>query len=51
VLTEKFDDVWARLEHTPIKSLKLLSQETGVSKSSARRATQLLKLIPLIKEQ
>jgi hypothetical protein len=33
----------ARLEHTPRKSKKRLAQETGVSKSSARRATQLLK--------
>jgi DeoR/GlpR family transcriptional regulator of sugar metabolism len=39
VLTEeKLDDIGARLEHTPRKSLKRLAQETGVSKSSARRA-------------
>jgi transposase len=32
VLTEaKLDDTGARLEHTPIKSLKRLAQETGVS--------------------
>jgi hypothetical protein len=37
---------WARLEHTPRKSVKRLAQETGVSKSSARTATQLLKLRP-----
>jgi hypothetical protein len=44
VLTEeKLDDIGARLEPTPTKSLKLLAQETGVSKSSARTATQLLK--------
>jgi hypothetical protein len=43
---EKFDDIWARLEHTHRKSLKHLAQETGVSKSSARRATQLLKVRP-----
>jgi transposase len=44
VLTEeKLDDMGARLEHTPKKSLKRLAQETGVSKSSARTATQLLK--------
>jgi hypothetical protein len=44
VLTEeKLDDIWARLEHTPRKSLKRLAQETGVSKSNARMATQLLK--------
>jgi hypothetical protein len=34
VLTEgKSDDIGARLEHTPRKSLKHLAQETGVSKS------------------
>jgi response regulator of citrate/malate metabolism len=45
VLTEeKLDDMGARFEQTPKKSLKRLAQETGVSKSSARRATQLLKL-------
>jgi hypothetical protein len=43
VLTEKLDDIGARLEHTPRKSLKRLAQEIGVSKSCARRATQLLK--------
>jgi hypothetical protein len=46
VLTEKLDDIGARLEHTPRKSLKRLAQETGVSKSNARTATQLLKLRP-----
>jgi hypothetical protein len=47
VLTEeKLDDIKARLEHTPRKSLKRLVQDFGVSNSSARRATQLLKLIP-----
>jgi hypothetical protein len=47
VLTEeKLDDTGARLEHTPRKSLKRLAQETGVSKSSARMATVLLKLRP-----
>jgi hypothetical protein len=42
VLTEqKSDDI--RLEHarTPRKSLNRLGQETGVSKSSARTATQI----------
>jgi hypothetical protein len=44
VLTEeKLHDIWARLEHTPRKSMKRLAQEIGVSKSSARTATQLLK--------
>jgi hypothetical protein len=40
---EKLDDKGARLEHTPRKSLKRLGQEIGVSKSSARTPTQLLK--------
>jgi hypothetical protein len=44
VLTEeKLDDIGARLEHTPRKSLKHLVQETGVSKSAEKTATQLLK--------
>jgi hypothetical protein len=44
VLTEeKLHDIGARLEHTHRKSLKRLAQETGVSKASARTATQLLK--------
>jgi hypothetical protein len=43
VLTEKLDDIGARLEHTPRKSLKRLAQETEVSKSSVRMETQLLK--------
>jgi hypothetical protein len=47
VLTEeKLDDIGARLEHTPRKSLKRLAQETIVSTSSARTATQFLKLRP-----
>jgi hypothetical protein len=47
VLTEeKLDDTGARLEHTPRKSLKHLTQETRMSKSSVRRATKLLKLRP-----
>jgi hypothetical protein len=46
VLTEeKLNDIGARLEHTPRKSLKHLAQEAGVSKSSARTATQLLKSV------
>jgi hypothetical protein len=40
---EKLDDIGARLEHTPRKSLKHLAQEIGMSKSSAKTATQLLK--------
>jgi hypothetical protein len=39
LLTEKLDDIGVRFEHTPRKSLKRLPQETGVSKSSAIRAT------------
>jgi hypothetical protein len=46
VLTEKLYDTGARLEHTRRKSLKPLAQETGMSKSSARKATQLLTLRP-----
>jgi hypothetical protein len=45
-LTEKLDDIGARPERTPRKSLKRLAQETGVSVSSTRSATQLLKLRP-----
>jgi transposase len=45
VLTEKkLDNTEARREHKSRKSLKRLAQETGVSTSNARRATQLLKL-------
>jgi hypothetical protein len=43
---EKFDDTGARLEHIHGKSTIHLAQETGVSKSSARKATQLPKLRP-----
>jgi hypothetical protein len=43
MLTEvKLGDIGARLEHTPRKSLKCLAQETIMSKSNARMATQLL---------
>jgi hypothetical protein len=41
---EKLEDVGARIEHTPTKSLKCLAQETEMSKSSARKAIQLMKL-------
>ena len=45
VLTEEtLDEIGERLEHTPQKSLKCLSQETGVSVSSVQSATILLKL-------
>jgi hypothetical protein len=46
VLTEKLDDVGARLEHTPRKSLKRLAQESGLSKCNAEREAQLLKPVP-----
>jgi hypothetical protein len=47
VLTEeKLDDIGARLERAHRKSLKCLSWEAGVSKSSAKSSTQLLKLRP-----
>jgi hypothetical protein len=36
----------ASLEHTPRKSLEHVAKETEMSKSSARRATQFLKLRP-----
>jgi hypothetical protein len=39
----KLNEIGAKLEHTPRKSPKLLPLETGVSKFSARRPTQLLK--------
>jgi hypothetical protein len=41
---EQLDALGARLKHTPRKSLRCLAQETGVSQSFARTATQLLKL-------
>ena len=43
---ETLDEIGERLEHNPQKSLKRLSQETGVSVSSVQRATKLLKLKP-----
>jgi hypothetical protein len=47
VLTEeKLDDTGASLEHSHRKQPEHLAQETGVSKSSARRATKFLKLRP-----
>lgn len=47
VLTEeKLDEVGARLEHTPQKSLRRLAQEVNISKSAAFVATKLLKLKP-----
>jgi DNA-binding MurR/RpiR family transcriptional regulator len=46
VTEEKLEDIGARLEHAPRKSLERLAQETGVSKSSATMATQLLKFRP-----
>lgn len=47
VLTEeKLDEIREKLEHTPQKSLRRLGQESGISASSARTATKLLKLKP-----
>jgi hypothetical protein len=47
VLTEEtLDDIGARLKTSPKKSLKRLVLETGVSLTSARRATKLLTLQP-----
>ena len=47
VLTEEtLDEIGERLEHTPQKSLKRLSEETGVFVSSVQRATNLLNLKP-----
>jgi hypothetical protein len=43
---DKLEDIGARLQHTPRKSLKRLAQGTGVSKSRARKATQMPKLSP-----
>jgi hypothetical protein len=43
---EKSDDIGVRLEHMRKEWLKHLAQEAGVSKSSARMTTQLLKLRP-----
>jgi hypothetical protein len=43
---ERLDNIGARLEHTPRKSLEYLAQEIGVYASSARRATHLLKRRP-----
>jgi hypothetical protein len=45
-MEEKLDDIGARRRHTPRRSLKRLAQETGGSKCSARRATELIKLRP-----
>jgi hypothetical protein len=47
VLTEEtLDDIGARLETSLRKFLKRLAQETGISRTSARRTTKLLKLRP-----
>jgi hypothetical protein len=47
VLTEeKLDDIEARHEHAPRKSLKGSARAIGVSNPSARKATLLLKLRP-----
>jgi hypothetical protein len=41
---EKLDNIGARLETSPRKSLRLLARETSVSETTARRAMMLLKL-------
>jgi hypothetical protein len=46
ITMEKLYDIGARLEHAPRESLKRLAQESGVPKSIARRALQLLMLRP-----
>jgi hypothetical protein len=47
VLTdEELEDIRALLEIRPQKSVRRLSQETGVSVSSASKATKLIKLRP-----
>jgi hypothetical protein len=51
VLTEKIDDTGGRLEHRTRKSLKRLAQETGVSNSIVRMATQFLRLRPCKQQQ
>jgi hypothetical protein len=43
LIEEKLNDTGARLDRTPRKSLKRLSQETGLSKFNASMAPQLLK--------
>lgn len=46
LLEETLDDIGARLEASPGKSLRQLSKETGVSKSSVYAAKKLLDLKP-----
>jgi hypothetical protein len=46
LLEAKLDDIGARLETSPIAFLKQLPQETSVLKTSAGKATKLLKLQP-----
>jgi hypothetical protein len=46
ITEEKSDVIGTNLGDTYRKSLERLAQETGVKKSSARTATQLLKLRP-----
>jgi hypothetical protein len=46
LVEKKLDDIEAGFKHTSRKSLKRLAQEVEMSKSSARTATQLLKLRP-----
>ncbi|PSN33313.1 hypothetical protein C0J52_21233, partial [Blattella germanica] len=46
LLKDTLDNMVYRLECSLNKSLKRLSQETGISESTARNATKLLKLKP-----
>jgi hypothetical protein len=46
LIEKKLGEIGARLEHTPLKSLSRLSQETGISKSSAAKSIKLLKIRP-----
>jgi hypothetical protein len=41
---EELDEISTRLEHALWKFLRCITQETRVSKSSARTATKLMKL-------
>jgi hypothetical protein len=46
LISEKFDDIGAVLEHLLYKILKHLAQEVGISKGTMRSTTELFKLWP-----
>jgi hypothetical protein len=46
IADENLEDIRARLENSPRKSLRWLSQQIGVSVGSASRATKLIKFRP-----